>query len=264
MKLPIYQVDSFTGSVFAGNPAGVVLLDRWLDDAVMLAIAAENNVSETAFVVPGEEGSFGLRWFAPRAEVDLCGHATLASAFVLFEEGIARGDEIRFEAREHTLTVRRDGGFLAMDFPAWRAQAVADPAALVEALGKEPREVLSTRDLMAVYDDESDVAALAPRFDLLEKLDWIGVVVTAPGREVDFVSRFFAPGMGVPEDPVTGSSFCTLAPYWGERLGKARLVARQISARGGEVRCEVLGDRVTIAGEAALYLRGEIEVPDAR
>lgn len=261
MKLKLYQVDAFTPSLFRGNPAAVVLLDEWLDDATMLAIAAENNLSETAFVLPANDGSFGLRWFTPKAEADLCGHATLAAAFVLFREGVAGGREVRFEANEHTLKVRKDGGLLAMDFPAWQAREVADAHVLGEALGREPREVLSTRDLLAVYDDESDVASLAPRFDLLEDLDSVGVITTAPGREVDFVSRFFAPGMGIPEDPVTGSSFCTLAPYWSRRLGRTRLQARQISARGGEVRCEVRGDRVTVAGQAVLYLKGEIDVP---
>jgi PhzF family phenazine biosynthesis protein len=260
MRLPFFQVDAFTGSTFRGNPAGVVIVKEWLSEETMQAIAAENNVSETAFIHP-RGNAFEIRWFTPEIEVDLCGHATLASACVVFDQGMNHGDEVQFAAKVEILTVRREGSLFVMDFPSRPAEPASPPPRLAEALGATPEEVLGSRDLMAVFQSEEQVAAIAPDFDLLAEFDALGVIVTAPGRKVDFVSRFFAPSAGVPEDPVTGSAHCTLIPYWSKRLGKTRLKARQVSRRGGELTCEDAGDRVRIAGEAVFYLRGEIEVP---
>ncbi|MFH1501486.1 MAG: PhzF family phenazine biosynthesis protein [Candidatus Eisenbacteria bacterium] len=260
MKLPFFQVDAFTGSTFRGNPAGVVIMKEWLSEETMQSIAAENNVSETAFMHP-RGNAFEIRWFTPEVEVDLCGHGTLASAFVVFDQGLAHGDEVQFAAKVGVLTVKRNGPLLVMDFPSRPPETAQVTDALEEALGARPVAALRARDLMAVFDTEEDVAALNPRFDLVAELDAVGVIATAPGRRVDFVSRFFAPGVGVPEDPVTGSTHCTLVPYWAGRLGKSKLLARQISKRGGELRCEDRGDRVTIGGQVVCYLRGEIEVP---
>jgi PhzF family phenazine biosynthesis protein len=259
MQLPIYQVDAFTSRVFGGNPAAVVILEQWLPDGVLQDIAAENNLSETAFLV--QRGDvFGLRWFTPRVEVDLCGHATLASAFVLFETGRVARERVRFETQSGSLTVTRRGTLLSMDFPSRPPSPVACTDELRIALGAEPKEVRAARDLMVVFDHETDVAGLSPDLDGIAALDTFAVIVTAPGCEADFVSRFFAPKAGVPEDPVTGSAHCTLIPYWSERLGKKRLRAFQISERGGEIFCEDCGDRVVIGGQAAEYLRGEIVV----
>jgi PhzF family phenazine biosynthesis protein len=264
MQLPLFQVDAFTSCVFSGNPAGVVLLDEPLPDQIMQSIAAENNLSETAFVMRAGDASkdtFALRWFTPRIEVDLCGHATLASAHVLFAEQLVRGDTARFETASGLLAVQRQGDLLTMDFPARPPQPAACDQNLVAALGLRPREVQhSERDWLAVFTDEEAVAALAPRLDLLAALDAFAVIVSAPGRHVDFVSRFFAPRAGVPEDPVTGSAHCTLIPYWADRLGKKQLVARQISRRGGELFCEDQGDRVLIGGRAVSFLQGTINL----
>jgi PhzF family phenazine biosynthesis protein len=259
VNIPYYQIDAFTGAVFAGNPAGVCLLDDWLEDATLQAIAAENNLSETAFLVRGGQG-YGLRWFTPKAEVDLCGHATLASAFVVFTRVQPALDVVAFESKSGTLTVSREGDLLAMDFPSREARPCSSvPSELVRGLGAAPDEVLlSVRDCLAVFSDEKAVAALRPEMAELSRLDQMGIIVTAPGSECDFVSRFFAPKVGVPEDPVTGSAHSTLIPYWAGRLGKTRLHARQISERGGELFCEHRGDRVTIAGRAVAYLEGKI------
>jgi len=260
MKLPIRQVDAFTSRLFAGNPAAVVLLAVELPDDVMQAIAAENNLSETAFVLPRQD-AFSLRWFTPTTEVDLCGHATLASAFVLFDAGSVGGDTVAFDTASGRLTVTRSGEWLAMDFPARPGKAAACTDEIIEALGARPVEVVEARDLMAVFETEEEVAGLQPDIPRIAALDAFAVIVTAPGREVDFVSRFFAPRAGVPEDPVTGSAHCTLAPYWSRRLGRSELTARQISRRGGELRCEHRGDRVILHGRCVEYLRGEIDVP---
>jgi PhzF family phenazine biosynthesis protein len=259
MKLPLFQVDAFTGDLFRGNPAAVVLLKRLLDDRTLQAIAAENNLAETAFILPNDD-HFDLRWFTPNVEVDLCGHATLAGAFVLFGEGIVEADEVRFETCSGPLSVRRGGGRLVMDFPSRAPEPIATPETLVEALGKRPIDTLAARDLLAVFATEEEVVRLEPDFRLLKKLDAFAVCVTAPGEDCDFVSRFFAPKAGIDEDPVTGSAHCTLTPYWASKLGKKELFARQVSPRGGEIRCTDRGDRVSIAGKAVLYLRGEISV----
>jgi PhzF family phenazine biosynthesis protein len=259
MKLPIYQVDAFSGRLFGGNPAAVVPLEKFLRDEVMQAIAAENNVSETAFPVRDGDG-YRLRWFTPALEVDLCGHATLATAFVLFETGAVTGDSIRFETRSGDLTVTREGDLLGMDFPARPPSPAPCTDDLVAALDAWPAEVMVSRDLMAVFDDEDTVRGMSPDMGKIEALEAFAVIVTAPGRECDFVSRFFVPKAGIPEDPVTGSAHCTLVPYWAERLGRTELRALQVSRRGGELLCEHRGDRVFLQGRAVLYLSGEIEI----
>jgi len=261
MRLPLYQVDAFTDSVFGGNPAAVCPLATWLPDATMQAIAAENNLSETAFFVR-DGGEYVLRWFTPTIEVDLCGHATLASGYVVMSllEPLRRS--VRFETlKAGTLTVSKNGDLLEMDFPARPATPTEPPPGLLAALGGTPREVLRARDHLVVYDSAAEVAALTPDFAALAKVDCWAAIATAPGENgVDFVSRFFAPAQGVPEDPVTGSSHTTLTPYWAKRLGKTTLEARQLSRRGGALSCTLNGDRVGIAGRAVLYLEGSIEV----
>lgn len=261
MKLRLYQVDAFARRVFAGNPAAVVPLERWLPDATLQAIAAENNLSETAYFV-GAGGDYRIRWFTPAAEVDLCGHATLASAHVIFRHLEPGLREVRFASSSGALRVLRDGDRLQLDLPARAPEPCPAPPGLAEALGRAPREVLASRDLMAVFESEPEVRGLRPDFAALARIDRFAVVVTAPGADCDFVSRFFAPAQGVPEDPVTGSAHCTLVPYWARRLGRSRLVARQVSPRGGELLCELAGDRVLIAGHAADYLEGTISVPE--
>jgi PhzF family phenazine biosynthesis protein len=259
MTLPIYQVDAFTSRLFGGNPAAVVMLQSELPDATLQAIAAENNLSETAFVLPETE-LYRLRWFTPVVEVDLCGHATLATAFVLFETDAVEGDSVRFETKSGTLVVSRAGDLLSMDFPSYAPAVASCSDELVAALGARPSEVHDSNYLLAVFETEEQVADLAPDFLRMAKLDDDGVIITAPGREADFVSRFFAPKFGIPEDPVTGSAHCALIPYWSQRLNKRELHALQISKRGGELFCEDRGDRVTISGRAVRYLRGQIAV----
>lgn len=261
MELVQYQVDAFADRLFSGNPAAVVPLDDWLPDGLMQAIAAENNLSETAFLVP-EGGGWGLRWFTPLAEVDLCGHATLASAHVLYRHHGVDAPELAFATRSGTLRVRRDGDGYAMDFPARTPQAIAAPEGLAAALGATPREVLLGGDLLAVFDDEAAVRALAPDMAALLALPGRGLVATAPGQRHDFVSRFFVPRVGVPEDPVTGSAHCLLAPYWAARLGRNELRAYQCSRRGGEVACTVAGDRVLLSGQARTFMTATLHLPD--
>ena len=261
MRLPLYQVDAFTDRLFGGNPAAVVPLEQWLPDATLQAIAAENNLAETAFFVP-EGAAYALRWFTPTVEVDLCGHATLASAYVIFRFLDPRREQVEFRTlKAGMLRVTRDGDVLALDFPSRPPEPITAPATLATALGKAPAAVLAARDYLAVYERSEDVAALAPDFAALARLDRFAVIATAPGRDgVDFVSRFFAPAQGIDEDPVTGSSHCTLTPYWAKRLGKTRLEARQISRRVGALTCTLAGERVIIAGRCVLYLEGAITV----
>lgn len=259
MKIPMWQVDAFATEVFAGNPAAVCLLDDWPADGVLQSIAAENNLSETAFLVPrGEE--FDLRWFAPAKEVALCGHATLAAAKVLFDLRGWQEEAIRFHTRQRgVLTVAKRGDWFEMDFPALPAHPVATPPGLAAALGAEPRQVLeSTDDWLVLLDDEATVRNLKPDFAALKAFNCRCVVPTARGNAVDFVSRAFAPRYGIPEDPVTGSAHCALAPYWAGVLQKDDLQAFQVSARGGEVRCQVAGDRVKLAGQATVFFEGTI------
>ena len=259
MRISLFQIDAFTDRIFGGNPAAICPLETWLADEQMQAIAFENNLSETAFFVP-ESDEFRLRWFTPAVEVDLCGHATLASAFVLFNcMGYAK-DKVTFLTRSGPLTVTRRDSLLEMDFPSRPPTACDVHPDLITALGREPELVLASRDYFCVYPSEDDVRALQPDFTRLAQIDRFAVIATAPGNDCDFVSRFFAPAQGVNEDPVTGSAHCTLTPYWAKRHGKNSLIARQVSARGGEIRCEDRGDRVAIAGNAVLYLEGHIDV----
>lgn len=257
MKIKQYQVDAFATRAFEGNPAAVCLLEAWLDDGLLQAIAEENNLSETAFFVPSEKG-YALRWFTPVREVDLCGHATLAAAHVIFETlGYAR-QVITFETRSGDLFVERKGQRLEMDFPACPPTPRELPEFLAEGLGQRPIEVLAAGDYMAVFDDEATIRAITPNQALLSQLDLRGVIVTAPGSDVDFVSRFFAPKFGIPEDPVTGSAHCALAPYWAGKLGKNLLSAKQLSRRGGDLICEVKSNRVALSGYAVTFMEAEI------
>jgi len=261
MRLPIYQVDAFTDQLFGGNPAAVCPLEGFLPDATMQAIAAENNLSETAFLV-GEVGEYALRWFTPTVEVDLCGHATLASAHVVFEFLEPRRESVRFRTlKAGTLEVSRRAGLLTMDFPAWPAAPCEPPPGLLAALGGTPRAVLRARDHLVVYGSAAEIAALKPDLAALAAVGCWAAIVTAPGKDgTDFVSRFFAPAQGVPEDPVTGSAHTTLVPYWSKRLGKKILTARQLSRRGGLLHCALNGERVDIGGYAVTYLTGHIEL----
>jgi len=261
MRLPIYQVDAFTDKLFGGNPAAICPLETWLPDATMQAVAAENNLSETAFFVR-EGGDYALRWFTPSVEVDLCGHATLASAHIVFQFLEPQRESVRFRTlKAGALTVSRHGGMLTMDFPARPAAPCEAPAGLFAALGGMPREVLRARDHLIVYDSAAEIAALKPDLAALVAVDCWAAIVTAPGDDgVDFVSRFFAPAKGVPEDPVTGSAHTTLVPYWAKRLGKTSLKACQLSRRGGVLYCALHGERVDIGGHAVTYLRGHIEL----
>lgn len=259
-RLSLHQIDAFTDSVFGGNPAAVVPLDAWLPDAQMQAIAAENNLAETAFFVP-QPGGCGLRWFTPACEVPLCGHATLASAFVLFTEIDPARTTAEFHTQSGTLIVTRVGDRLQMDFPRHALARADAPPALLSGLRMTPREVYfveANPNFYAVYDTEAEVRALSPDFAALLPLGALGVCATAPGTDCDFVSRYFAPGFGIPEDPVTGSTHCALAPYWAERLGKTALSAKQVSKRGGQLHCTAGETRVLIAGQAVKYLSGEI------
>lgn len=257
MRIPLYQIDAFASRAFAGNPAAVCPLDGWPEDGLLQAIAQENNLSETAFFVPEGDG-FRIRWFTPVTEVDLCGHATLAAAFVIFNTQPGRSGEVVFESHSGLLRVRRDGEWLVLDFPAEAVQPCATPAALLDGLGVAPLMVLAGTDYLVLLADEVAVRALRPDMRHLERLDRRGVIVTAPGREADFVSRFFAPRCGIDEDPVTGSAHCVLTPFWAGRLGRQRLRAQQLSRRGGELWCELRGERVAIAGQAVQYLVGQI------
>jgi len=260
MKIALYIIDAFTDERFAGNPAAVCPLSEWLDDKLLQSIAAENNLSETAFFVKEGDG-FGLRWFTPRVEVALCGHATLASAFVLFKYLNHESPQIRFNTKSGELLVKKDRDVLVMDFPARKPVPIQTPEQLVQALGKKPLAVLQSPDTyLAVYENEDDILSIKPDFSLVEKLDMRCVIVTAKGGASDFVSRFFAPKVGIPEDPVTGSAHCTLIPYWSEKLGKTSLYAVQVSQRRGELYCEDMGERVGIGGKAVTYAVGEITI----
>ncbi len=261
MAIPYYHVDAFTGELFAGNPAGVCILSAPLADSIMQKIAAENRHSETAFVVPRADGDFDLRWFTPNVEDVLCGHATLASAYVL---GLRKHNvwPVRFHTRSGRLTVAKEQDGFEMDFPAMPPQPCETPAGLLPALGLKAALVMKSRDYLVVVDRAEQVRALAPDLAALAKLDaGMGTIVTAPGEgDVDYVCRMFLPSAGIDEDPATGSIHCTLAPYWAGRLGKNTFRAQQLSARGGSLRCEISGDRVKIVGRARLYLQGTLEL----
>ena len=263
MLLPLYQIDAFSDRPFAGNPAAVCPLTEWLPAATMQAIAAENNLAETAFFVPQAEGEYAIRWFTPAVEVELCGHATLASAHVLYRHLKFEGPEIVFHSQSGPLRVHQAAdGRLTLDFPARPPHPIQQhPDGLLDGLRATPLSILAGPDLVCVFNSEADVRALRPDMSHLSKVEYRAVIATAPGSEgVDFVSRFFGPRVGVPEDPVTGSAHTTLVPYWAARLGKTHLHARQVSARGGDLWCELRADRVLMSGHAVTYLKGEIEI----
>jgi PhzF family phenazine biosynthesis protein len=262
MRVPLYQVDAFTTRLFGGNPAAVCPLSEWLPEATMQAIAGENNLAETAFFVPQGVG-YLLRWFTPKVEVELCGHATLASGYVVTHILAPERSSVIFDTlKAGLLEVTREGDLLAMDFPAWPPEEKSADPRVLAALGARPVASFVARGrTLAVYDRAEDVAALRPDFAAMRRVEGADAIATASGRDgVDFVSRYFAPNYGIDEDPVTGSAHCVLTPYWAARLGKGQLTARQISARGGELTCTLRGDRVTIAGHAVLYLEGAITV----
>ncbi len=263
-QIPYFVVDAFASRVFQGNPAGVCPLERWLPDEELQAIAAENNLSETAFFVPQDSG-YHLRWFTPRTEVPLCGHATLATAFAIVRHLDPALNEIRFQTLSGILTVRRAGDWYELDLPLYAPQPLQQPPAELEAgLGVEASEILCTEqdsNYYVVVAGEETVRALQPRFEVLARLHPFGVAVTARGRSTDFVSRYFAPSYGIPEDPVTGSTHAALVPYWAPRLKRTSLTAAQVSARGGELRCRLVNKRVRVAGQATTYLEGTIIVP---
>lgn len=254
-----YHIDAFTDRVFSGNPAGVCFLDTWLDDKILQSIAAQNNLPETAFLVHTSE-HYELRWFSPRIEIDMCGHATLASAFAVFEYIDHEAFQVDFQTKSGKLSVRRQGELLMMDFPARPPQTCQAPENIDEIMGIHPEEALRARDLLLVYEEEEQIRRLKPDMAGVAALDHFAVIVTAPGDNCDFVSRFFAPGAGIPEDPVTGSSHCTLIPYWSERLGKKELHALQLSERGGELFCKDMGEMVSIGGRAIMYMSGTIRI----
>jgi PhzF family phenazine biosynthesis protein len=264
MKIPLYQLDAFTSKPFAGNSAAICPLEAWLDDVTLQAVAAENNLSETAFFVAEDEG-FHLRWFTPRLEVELCGHATLATGWVIFNRFGWQLETIDFRTRSGTLAVSLDGDRLALDFPTRPAAPAAGIDEVAAALGACPKELLAADNgnALAVFATEQEVKALAPDFAKVASLDAFGVIATAPGGDggkTDFVSRYFVPKAGISEDPVTGSAHCTLAPYWSARLEKKKLFARQVSARGGELWCEDRGPRVVIAGHCVPVIEGTITI----
>jgi PhzF family phenazine biosynthesis protein len=257
MMIRYFEVAAFTNRPFAGNPAAVCFLDGWLPNEQMQTIAAENNLAETAFLVP-REGNFDLRWMTPTVEVDLCGHATLASAHVLFQHRGHSSSPIRFQTKSGELTVDRAGERLVLDFPSLPAKSVEVTDEIRAALGAKPTALLRGRDYIAIFGSQKEVADIQPDLPRVAALDAQGIVVTGPGDDCDFVSRYFAPAAGIPEDPVTGSTHCTLIPYWSQQLGKSELFARQISPRGGELFCADRGERVSIGGEAVTYVEGKI------
>ncbi len=259
MKLPLYQVDAFASKAFEGNPAAVCPLNEWPKDDLLQKIAMENNLSETAFFVE-DNGRYRLRWFTPTTEVDLCGHATLASAHVLFEHLDYRQKTIRFHSNSGELTVQKDGDQLMMNFPSGQLNKAKTPSFLEEAIGVPADELYRDTDYLYVVKSEEQVRNLNPDIRELAKADVRGIIVTAPGEEYDFVSRFFAPAVGVDEDPVTGSAHTMLAPYWSGRFGKEKLVGRQVSRRGGTVYCHHKGDRVEISGQAFTVMQGEFTI----
>lgn len=260
MKLKIFQIDAFTDKAFTGNPAAVVTLKEWLDAAVMQSIAAENNLAETAFFVPDADG-FQLRWFTPKVEVKLCGHATLATSFVLFNELGYEKNEIIFSTLSGKLIVTKDADMLTLNFPSQKPEPCELPPSLEKAMGEKHLECLKNTDYVLVFENEDTIKNISPNHDMIRKTDARGVIVTARSAEYDFVARFFAAGTGIDEDPVTGSAYTKLVPYWAEKLGKTSFKARQVSERGGDLILELKGDRVLISGQAVKYLEGTIEIP---
>lgn len=261
MKIPLYHVDAFTSEIFMGNPAAVCPLERWLPDELMLKIALENSVSETAFFIPADDG-FEIRWFTPEIEMDLCGHATLASAHVIARHLHYPKEAIKLHSKSGDLSVKVGEKLITLDFPSRKPVPSQAPQIILDAIKEKPGEILKARDYLLVYDSEEIIRDMRPEKSLMDQINLApgGIIVTAPSREVDFVSRFFSTQASIFEDPVTGSAHCTLIPYWRERLGKMSMIARQLSARGGTLYCEDLGERVNISGEAVTYLVGEISI----
>lgn len=260
MELTLYQIDAFADRPFEGNPAVVCPLDEWLPDEIMQLIAEENNLSETAFYIPLGDESFQIRWFTPKTEVNLCGHATLAAAYVIFDIKGFKGKKIIFQSRSGKLEVRKRDNLFEMDFPSQTPMPCDIPKELEKALNIRPINCLKSEDYLIIFKTEEDLKNLKPNYELLKKLDLRGVIATARSEKYDFVLRFFAPKLGIKEDPVTGSAFTQLAPYWSKSLGKQKMRAKQISKRGGEVFCEFKGERVIIAGKAVKYLEGKISI----
>jgi PhzF family phenazine biosynthesis protein len=259
MNIRMFQVDTFTGKLFGGNPAAVCPLDNWLPESLMQNIAMENNLAETAFFVP-ENDHFSIRWFTPAVEINLCGHATLASGHVLFNHLDFAGDRIRFMSKSGELIVSKNKDMLSLDFPADKPSPVDIPQGLITALGCEPIQTLKSRDIIAVFSSEDDILAIKPDFELLRQVEAHAIIVTAPGKNCDFVSRFFAPRLGINEDPVTGSAHTALIPYWSERLGKKSMLAHQLSTRKGELYCDHRDSRVLISGKAVTYMSGQLDL----
>ncbi len=259
MEITLYQIDAFASKLFEGNPAAVCPLDAWLPDEIMQSIAAENNLSETAFFVP-KGNDYHIRWFTPVSEVDLCGHATLAAAYVLFNILGYKEDKIEFDSKSGILTVAKDNEWLVMDFPAQPPVSCDIPEEIIKAFNIEPIECLKSEDFIVVFEREIDIESAHPDFGHLIKLDLRGVIITAKSSRYDFVARFFAPKYGIPEDPVTGSAYTQLAPYWVSKIGPKRFSVKQMSSRGGELTCELVGDRVLISGRAVKYLEGTIKI----
>jgi PhzF family phenazine biosynthesis protein len=258
MEIKFYQIDAFADEIFKGNPAGVCPLEQWISEDMMLKISDENNLSETAFFVK-EDSMFHIRWFTPTTEVELCGHATLASAYVIYNHLGYTGNNVIFKSKSGQLTVTPKNDLLELDFPCQSPSISETPEYLLEGLGKKPKQILRNADYIVVYQDESDIVSLNPDFNVLSRVETRGICITAPGKDADFVSRFFAPRYGINEDPVTGSAHCELIPYWAKKLGKNKLIAKQLSKRGGILYCELNNDRVLIAGKAKTYLTGKIK-----
>ena len=259
MEIPLYQIDAFASRLFEGNPAAVCPLEKWLPDEIMQSIAKENNLSETAFFVPKGKG-FQIRWFTPTSEVDLCGHATLASGYALFHILGYKGDTIAFDSRSGVLIVTKREDRMVMDFPSQPPVLCDTPKEIVQAFEAAPVECLKSEDYVVVFDREMDIVSADPDFSQLSKLDLRGVIITAKSTRYDFVARFFAPKYGVPEDPVTGSAYTQLAPYWASKIGSKRFHVKQLSSRGGELTCELVNDRVLISGKAIKYMEGKIMI----
>ena len=258
MDLTLYQVDAFANKLFEGNPAAIIPLQSWLSDDQMQSLAGENNLSETAFFVKKENG-YHIRWFTPSCEVDLCGHATLAAAYVIFNiMRLTKANKITFESRSGLLIVKKKNDWLELDFPVQQPQCCVIPSLIIEAFNETPIECLYAEDYLVVFKDELSVQKAQPNYAILEKLSLRGVIITAKGFTCDFVSRFFAPKYGINEDPVTGSAHTQLAPYWADKLGIVDLHARQLSNRGGELLCKIIDNRVLISGKAVMYMKGEI------
>lgn len=260
MTYPIYTVDAFTDHVFGGNPAAVCPLTEWLPTATMQQLANENNLSETAFFVQRPDGDYDIRWFTPELEIDLAGHPTLATAYVLFNELGYSQDIIRFHSKSGLLTVTKNGNLMEMNFPARMPVACEIPTHLLEGFSIQPKQVLRSRDYFLIYESQEEIEKVMPDFVQLNQVETLGIIITAKGNTADFVSRFFVPNSVIGEDPVTGSAHATLIPYWARALGKTSMKAEQLSKRRGTLWCGIHGDRVTIAGKAVLYMKGAYQI----